>query len=78
MIYIHISCFSPHAAPCIDGSLSLLDYTAIPTTNREGILRICLNGTQGTVCDSEWGFEEASVACSALGFSPFGKLMLSV
>ena len=61
-------------APCTEGSLSLLDHDASVTNAKEGILRVCLNGTQGTICDNSWNYKEASVACKALGHSQFGTI----
>ena len=60
-------------ASCTHGSVSLLDYSGAPILTRDGILRICLNKTQGTICDNSWGYRDASVACNALGYSPYGK-----
>ena len=62
-----------HVAPCTHGSVSLLDYSGTPILTKDGILRICLNKTQGTICDNSWGYRDASVACNALGYSPYGK-----
>lgn len=50
------------------------DYPAIYLKDelRIGRLEVCLDGSYGTVCDAEFGKEEASVVCRELGFSPYG------
>ena len=38
-----------------------------------GRVEICLGGRYGTICDDTWNYEDASVVCNQLGFSPYGK-----
>ena len=37
-------------------------------SENKGTVEIFYNGTWGTVCDDNWGFTEAEVACHMLGF----------
>ena len=37
-------------------------------TPGEGEVQICLNGSWGSVCDSNWGYSEARVVCRQLGY----------
>ncbi|XP_070187360.1 neurotrypsin-like isoform X2 [Littorina saxatilis] len=46
------------------------------TTPREGRVEIVRNGIRGTVCDDEWGEEEARVVCNMLGYR-YGGTALS-
>jgi len=54
---------------CSDGDLRLVNGS-VPY---EGRLEICLNEVWGTICDTNWGSTQASIACSSLGFSASGK-----
>ena len=48
-------------------------------TPGEGEVQICLNGSWGSVCDSNWGYSEARVVCRQLGYDgcEFTLLQLS-
>ncbi len=75
---VHTSNFIFPSAPCTSGDLSILDYSAGITNKGEGVIRICLNDTQGTICDEGWSYESASVACKSLGYSQFGRKYLKL
>ena len=54
-------------APCTHGDIRLGDDAVL-----RGRVEVCINGTWGTICDHHWTQQEASVACSHLGYSPYG------
>ena len=64
-----------HKAPCIDGEIIL--YSGI--SNRYGNVRVCINGSWSYICASGNSVVDdnlASVICTELGYSSYGKLFL--
>lgn len=57
---------------CEDGEIRLQDGR----TSADGRVEICFNNRWGTICDDEFGREEASVLCRQLGFSSEGLLII--
>ena len=75
--------FSLSLASCEDGSVRLSidnrspeSYELIDDELARGRVEVCSGGNYETVCGDVWSFESASVICSQLGFSPYGKLDL--
>ena len=64
-------------ASCTDGEMSLYSGVSI----RYGNVRVCINGTWSKICgygNSVVDDNLASVICSEVGYSPYGKLILYV
>ena len=59
-------------AACRNGDLRL-QGSAIQGRGR---VEVCLNNDWGTICDDSWDSADASVVCTQLGFSRFGKLII--
>ncbi len=81
------SILSQPTVPCIDGSIrlrnpdsasesTLPEYDLIKEQVSRGVVELCVNGTFGSLCDSEWDDQDSSVVCRQLGFSPHGAIHL--
>ena len=83
----HYSSSSSRTVSCIDGSVrlrnpdavsesTLPEYDLIKDQVSRGVVELCVNGDFGSLCDSEWDDQDASVVCRQLGFSPHGAIHL--
>ena len=62
-------------APCEgEGFVDLITSSGILSSTARGLVRVCVDGNKGTICDNGWGFADADVACRAAGYSPYGNL----
>ena len=53
---------------CLDGDLRLQGGA----TPLEGRVEICRNAVWGSICDTNWDADDATVVCRQLGFSDQG------
>jgi G protein-coupled receptor 112 len=67
-----LQCVAPDN--CIEGSIRLVGGT----TERQGIVEICVNGVYLYICDggdvNQWSYINASMVCSQLGFNNNGSV----
>ena len=55
---------------CTEGTIRLL----YGSTTRTGTVQVCVNRTWGSICDSGWSSQDATVVCRQLGFPTLGKV----
>lgn len=60
-------------APCPEGEVEIMDRYGKPSVTGEGVVRVCVNGERGAVCDSGWNYESARIACISAGYSEYGE-----
>ena len=56
---------------CSDGAIQLVGGE----TELEGRVEFCMDGVFGTVCDSDWVINDATVICRQLRFAQQGELL---
>ena len=57
---------------CGDGDVRMVNSSS----EYQGRVEVCMNGTWHPVCDSLWTTEDAIVVCRQLGYSTLGKMVI--
>ena len=69
---IYLPFISVFQGPCEEGKVVLTGYLgSFRSTN--GIIMLCLNSVLTTICDYNWDYTAASLACKDAGLSPYGR-----
>ena len=58
-----------HAENCTNGDVRLVGRS----DDYEGNVQVCISGTWGYVCDTNWDSNDATVVCKQLGYSTSRK-----
>ena len=60
---------------CIEGDVRLSSFEGYDSSTDyvSGEVQVCVNEVFGSVCDTSWDNQDASVVCSQLGFPPYGN-----
>ena len=81
--HLRITCDTLYlVAPCVYGSVDLIQSSGAVSTSSSGTIRLCVNSSSSTsnnhqlICDYGWDFDDARVACTSLGYSPYGAVAL--
>ena len=63
-----LNCFTA-SSQCTHGDIRL-EEGSVPS---EGRVEVCVDSVWGTVCDDNWGVQDAMVVCGQLGYSRNGN-----
>ena len=56
---------------CKDGDIEIIPYSSY--NKQMGCVKMCVNGSWGTVCSDSFDDNDAKIACRHLGYSYLGK-----
>ena len=59
---------------CTDGDVTVIGGSEL----HQGRVEVCVSGVWGTVCDDQWGSNDAFVVCRQLGYTTIGELAIPI